>query len=711
MSTRAIPIPKGAVIGAPEAIPIPKGATIGDAGDMTPQDMLAAANRQFARQGLPAASAPSNSARVKPRQESASQIGYEAVDKPILGAVGNVLKGINQSGWETAHNLGDFVLGDKTRPAFDRFVSREEGTTAPDPGLAGTAGRMLEQGLELAAAGPEEKGGALLARFVPEGSRLAPALGRVLGASAAGATSASLHNASPIAGAAGMGGMQILGELTPLVANPLWNAAERQYREFFGNNGGKLNSIRNKVVPELLNRRVTTKSAQDLADYAGENFGRMGERIDELINDEAEKANRPNLSMKALPPPTESIPIPPSPTVEAPMAFEPETVAYRNPKNGRMAKNITPQIRLNKATPSLNYDIQNPVLQPLEEVKRETIPGYAERDERGRITKLVPPSQRESLGPLSYTDLPKPPAGPDIVIARDPITGKMVRAYRSELREPEKGSQPQLPTELPKTPHPYDFGEAPRDINLANAIRQRPTAYGGALLRPQEASVLPPLERPLVDMRPVQKALSDMRGSYLTRGVPASTTAQGALGNLQREIALTHELGDFIPLRDARSLRQQLDEPLARRGAFYQPPEEQSRMAQQLTKANSLRHQIGETVPDIKPLNKEANFWANVGEVAGKRAEKAAPQGRGLGRAVVYPMAALIGLSQGSVMPMAREIGGAALLDSLNSPAWRTASAVAKAELSDAAKSGALRALATKIARATALGNNVVTRK
>src|SRR5690242_10558308 len=77
---------------------------------MTPQDMLAAATRQFAQQGLPAASAPSNSARVQPRPESAAQIGYEAIDKPILGAVGNVLKGINQSGWETAHNLGDFVL-------------------------------------------------------------------------------------------------------------------------------------------------------------------------------------------------------------------------------------------------------------------------------------------------------------------------------------------------------------------------------------------------------------------------------------------------------------------------------------------------------------------------------------------------------------------------------------------------------------------------
>ena len=233
MSTRAIPIPKGATIGAPEAIPIPKGATIGDAGDMTPQDMLAAANRQFARQGLPAAAAPSNSARVKPRQASAARIGYEAIDKPILGAVGNVLKGVNQSGWETAKNLGDFVLGDKTRPAFDRFVSQQEGATAPDPGVAGKVGFGVGQVAQFMLPGEAEaSSGARLAEMAPRGLKfVSKTIPKVIDAAAI----SKFQGGSPLLGAitagAGEGVAQGLNKVAPSIAESALGIrrAERAY--------------------------------------------------------------------------------------------------------------------------------------------------------------------------------------------------------------------------------------------------------------------------------------------------------------------------------------------------------------------------------------------------------------------------------------------------------------------------------------------------
>lgn len=200
---------------------------------MTPQDMLAAANRQFAQQGLPAASAPSNSARVQPRPESVSQIGYEAVDKPILGAVGNVLKGINQSGWETAHNLGDFVLGDKTRPPFDRFVSREEGATAPDPGLAGKVGFGAGQTLQFMLPGEAEaSSGARLAEMAPRGLKF---LGQTLPKVIDAAAISKFQGGSPLLGAvtagAGEGLALGLNKAAPSIAESALGIrrAERAY--------------------------------------------------------------------------------------------------------------------------------------------------------------------------------------------------------------------------------------------------------------------------------------------------------------------------------------------------------------------------------------------------------------------------------------------------------------------------------------------------
>lgn len=233
MSTRAIPIPKGASIGAPEAIPIPKGATIGEVGDLTPQDMVAAANRQFAQQGLPAASAPSNSARVQPRPESAAQVGYESIGKPALRSVGDVLKGINQSGWETAHNLGDFVLGDKTRPAFDRFVSQQEGATAPEPGIAGKVGFGAGQFAQFIIPGEaEERAGATLAEMAPRGLKfVSQTLPKLIDAAAI----SKFQGGSPLLGAvtagAGEGLAQGLNKVAPSIAESALGIrrAERAY--------------------------------------------------------------------------------------------------------------------------------------------------------------------------------------------------------------------------------------------------------------------------------------------------------------------------------------------------------------------------------------------------------------------------------------------------------------------------------------------------
>lgn len=607
----ARPVDPFAALGARPVTPSPA--------NMTPQDLEAAANAEFAKQGLPAAAGPS---RAVPRVEGHYLSSGLPAYRDALGVstqdIGNATLGALQSGYDTLRHILPGGIDAKVTPAVRAL--------GPMPGAAGKAGALAEQIGEMEALGPGEKGAELLARFGPEGSRLLPALGRIFGSTAAGATSAKLHGGDVKSGALIGGGLQGVGELTPTISAPLLRAAKRQYGKFFGQNGARLNAEAAEVIPELLNRRVRTRSAQDLADLAGENFSGAGRNIDQLIDAAVEEANRPNLNLKALPPPIEKVGIPASPEPPAVRAIPADRVT---------------------------------VLRPADLTKLDVDPNAAPQ-------RLLP------LGPV----------------------------------EP--------PQQLPLT---EGFEAFTPDIQARPEGFDRPRAHEGFLLRPQSPSAEPPMDRPLVDLRPVREALQSMRGNYLTRGVPASTTAVNAIKNLEDEIALTHALGEHIPLRDARTLRQQLDEPLGRRGFFYQAPEEQSRGAQQLTKANALRHQIGETLPAIKPINKEANFWAKVGEVAGKRAEKEAVSQGGIRGAATHPLliglGALGGLGAGHGVEgaLTGALGGTALsaLDAgLRSPLWQTTAAVAKSDLARAAERGALRRAASKAVRVAVPGSNAV---
>jgi len=603
------------------------------------------------------------------------------------------------------------------------------------PGPMENVGHMVGQGAAMQLAG--DGLGALgekLAPYVPEAlAKIAPIAGRIArGALSAGGVTA-LEGNNPT-GPALLGGTgAAAAEAAPAIANALNTSGENQYLKFLNPTtratkfaarsvvpsmiragvgagaaagaaklahlpvgsaaiGGAASLIPGEgsvpsedtsiVIPGLLERGVVAHSLQGLSERAVNEMQAANQALDQHVNSLISDANRPNLTRLALPPARVAVGLPGGEPSPAPMAFEPQRGTARG-ANGQMARTFGSDIAeappLQRAQPAIPETWDKPVV---------------ERNAQGQIVRLPPPVN----------------AAEPTKVLRDPGTGRMGRAPLSQIR-PGVAAVPEIPGTARPLPHTSEWGTAPRDERLATAIRSEPAANPGVVFRREAPAPGPAIERPLMATKPLHDALERYKQRFMVNGIPTGAPGEAAINAAQGLQDFIQKHGEYVSLRSLRSIRQQLDAPLAEKNAFLGKalPEASSLNAQKEL-ANSIRAELAKQSPEMARLNAEFNFWSKVHDVAKASAERKGGQ-QGLANALGIPVLATgAGAAMGGTPGALEGAAAAALSQLFRSPTWRTVSAITKNRmanlLAQGNAAGALRLIGTGAAAASASSQN-----
>ena len=177
--------------------------------------------------------------------------------------------------------------------------------------------------------------------------------------------------------------------------------------------------------------------------------------------------------------------------------------------------------------------------------------------------------------------------------------------------------------------------------------------------------------------------LEDLKKTYMPGGNIAQPQAVAAINGVQDII---RQYGPDVSPTNLRRLRQIFEEAPAQRGAYAGADlaTNYTLKAQQAA-ADSIRGILNSSTSDIGKINKEISFWLDVRRVAGDSALRQTGQQGGLLK-VLGPLGTALAGGAGFAAHGAGtglEAAGSTALASLavqvtRSPAWRTASAVAK---------------------------------
>lgn len=197
------------------------------------------------------------------------------------------------------------------------------------------------------------------------------------------------------------------------------------------------------------------------------------------------------------------------------------------------------------------------------------------------------------------------------------------------------------------------------------------------------------------DVGGVLNHLQQLKRQYV---VPSNTpgvntivdqAAYNNLGELQKIVATTKPTFESV-----RRLRQILDEQVTKGDkTFGRTISEGSKIDATREAANAIRSELAKVAPDVAKVNKEFSFWKNVDRVVNATIDRTKAQAQPLGQQIAQGIAtpaviagALTGGTGGSIA--AGTAAAVALRRVVQSPQWRTWSAVQKDRLAEAIASG-----------------------
>jgi len=126
--------------------------------------------------------------------------------------------------------------------------------------------------------------------------------------------------------------------------------------------------------------------------------------------------------------------------------------------------------------------------------------------------------------------------------------------------------------------------------------------------------------------------------------------------------------------------------------------------------ANAIRRELAKASPDVARINKEFSFWKNVDRVVGQTIQRTASQAKGLGQQIAESVATPAGaaaVASGNPGPAVAIAVPVLLRKVLQSPQWKTFSAVQKDRLAEALARGDIQAISRLLTHgATALGGD-----
>jgi hypothetical protein len=180
-------------------------------------------------------------------------------------------------------------------------------------------------------------------------------------------------------------------------------------------------------------------------------------------------------------------------------------------------------------------------------------------------------------------------------------------------------------------------------------------------------------------IQPVLDSLESYKQEAVVNGVKVDPDLVNRATQLQR---IVKQLGPDVSYSSLNRVRQIFDAKVARSGGYAGKTLSEGSMVDAMREgASAIRSELAKDSPDIAKLNKEYAFWSNVQQVVGDTIQRRSGQ-------------------EGALMPKLAGIGGAAtghtpmgvamyaLGRVVQSPRWRTFSAVAKNRIANALAAG-----------------------
>lgn len=202
----------------------------------------------------------------------------------------------------------------------------------------------------------------------------------------------------------------------------------------------------------------------------------------------------------------------------------------------------------------------------------------------------------------------------------------------------------------------------------------------------------------------VLQDLEDAKSQFMAGGKVADPAGVQAIENVQD---IVKQYGPNVSPTTLRELRQVFENPVAKAGGYAgNDLSTQYALNAKQTAADSIRRILNNSPSDIGALNREISFWLDVQRVTRDSALRRTGQEGGLLK-VLGPLGSALAGGAGFAAHGAGtglEAAGTTALASLavqvsRSPAWRTASAVAKGRFADAIASGSVGNAAALAAR------------
>ncbi len=211
---------------------------------------------------------------------------------------------------------------------------------------------------------------------------------------------------------------------------------------------------------------------------------------------------------------------------------------------------------------------------------------------------------------------------------------------------------------------------------------------------------------------PILEKLSTMKNKYIVEGKVVDRAAHKALSGVEDTI---RQFGDQINTKSLIKVRRILDESVDAGGGFLK--DKITKLSDKAEKgaADAIRNILAEDVPDLSKLNAEFNLWSNVNKIATETLKRKSTQTGGLFRAMTTLGGAITGFTQGQGIVDKLEKGalGAAagqyLLKGLQSPLYKTLSAVVKNEIAEAIIKGSVKKAETIFLKAIGGVKNLLT--
>jgi hypothetical protein len=206
-----------------------------------------------------------------------------------------------------------------------------------------------------------------------------------------------------------------------------------------------------------------------------------------------------------------------------------------------------------------------------------------------------------------------------------------------------------------------------------------------------------------LELQPVWDALDKGASDSLTiqassgAKIPVTKAAATALDNMDHlkqtllDVAETNPAtGKLeVPVDKLRQLRQAWDD-IAAQAKVYQGKDLADAASGKIhaMAADAIRDELGQQFPDIAKLNKEYSFWKNVEKVVGDTVLRREGQGKPLTQTLMGVAGTAMGAPGGPLAAIAGKEGMEGLAALTRSTAWKTVSAVQKANLAKYLVSG-----------------------